>query len=174
MIANEVLTEAKTAFPAEPRIVEHVAGTFWKERIDCNYISGIWISALKKLMQSADWWNDISNVVITLGTCFQVFFNVCLHSHSFSLRADGQKSDSSVDSKPQGNWRRNSNSRDVVASSPSCQSAPESLLTGYILCSLWEVWLIGKPVLTFKMISGGMQWVSSSYSLLLISINLHT
>ena len=57
---------------------------------------------------------------------------------------------------------------------PCCQSAPESLLTGYILCSLREVWLIGKPVLTFKMISGGMQWVSSSYSLLLISINLNT
>ena len=45
-------------------------------------------------------------------------FNVCLHSHLFPLRVDWRKSDSSVDGEPQGNWRRNSNSRDVVASSP--------------------------------------------------------
>ena len=32
--------------------------------------------------------DDISNDVITLGTCFHVFFNVCLHSRSFPLRAD--------------------------------------------------------------------------------------
>ena len=30
MIAREVLTVAKTAFPAEPCIVVHVAGTFQK------------------------------------------------------------------------------------------------------------------------------------------------
>ena len=39
-------------------------------------------------------------LVKTLGTCFHVFFNVCLHSRSFPLRADWQKSDSSVDVKP--------------------------------------------------------------------------
>ena len=44
---------------------------------------------------------------------------VCLHSRSFSLPADWRKSDSSVDGEPQGNHRWNSNSRDVVASSPS-------------------------------------------------------
>ena len=45
-----------------------------------------------------------------------VFFNVCLHSRSFPLRADWR-----VDREPQGNWRWNSNSRDreTVASSPS-------------------------------------------------------
>ena len=47
-----------------------------------------------------------------------------------------KKSDSSVDREPQGNWRWNSNSNDVVASSPSFlpprrQSAPESLLADY-------------------------------------------
>ena len=31
-----------------------------------------------------------------------MFFNVCLHSRSFLLRADWQKSDSSVDGEPQG------------------------------------------------------------------------
>ena len=48
--------------------------------------------------------DDFSNDVITLGTCF---FNVCSHSHSFWLRADWRKSDSSVDGEPQGNWKRN-------------------------------------------------------------------
>ena len=63
--------------------------------------------------------DDISSDVITLGTCFHVFFNLCLHSHLFPLRADWRKSDSSVDGEPQRNWRWNLNSRDVVVSSPS-------------------------------------------------------
>ena len=53
--------------------------------------------------------NDISNDVNTLGTCGHVFFNVCLHSRSFPLRADWRRSDSTVDR----------DSRYVVASSPS-------------------------------------------------------
>ena len=65
----------------------------------------------------------INNDVITLGASFHMFFNVCLHSRSFPLLAVWRKSDSSVDGKPQGNWRRNSNSRDVVVSSP-CFSRP--------------------------------------------------
>ena len=48
-----------------------------------------------------------------------MFFNVCLHSRSFPLGADWWKSDTSVDGEPQGNWRWNSNCRDVVISSPS-------------------------------------------------------
>ena len=63
--------------------------------------------------------DDISSDVITLGTCFHVFFKVCLQSHSFPLCADWRKSDSSVNGEPRGNWRRKSNSRDVVAGSPS-------------------------------------------------------
>ena len=63
--------------------------------------------------------DNISNDVITHGACFDMFFKVCLHLHSLPLRADWRKSYSSVDREPQGNWRRNSNSRDVVASSPS-------------------------------------------------------
>ena len=50
---------------------------------------------------------------------WHVISNVCLNSRSFPLRADWRKSDSSVDGEPQGNWRWNSNSGDVVASSPS-------------------------------------------------------
>ena len=53
--------------------------------------------------------DDISNDVITLGTGFLFVY----------IRADWRKSDSSVDGEPQGNWRRNLNSRDVVASFPS-------------------------------------------------------
>ena len=63
--------------------------------------------------------DDISNDVITLGVCFHAFSNACLHSPSFALRADWRKSDSSVDGEPQVNWRQNSPSGDVVASSPS-------------------------------------------------------
>ena len=48
--------------------------------------------------------DDISNDVITLGTCFSMFF---LRSLSFPLHADWQKSDSSVEEEPQGNWRWN-------------------------------------------------------------------
>ena len=54
--------------------------------------------------------DDISNDIITLGTRFSMSVYIC---------ADGQKSDSSVDGKPQGNWRWNSNSGDLVASPPS-------------------------------------------------------
>ena len=44
-----------------------------KGRRACIYVSGIWISALKKWIQNADWQEDISNDVITLGTCFSMF-----------------------------------------------------------------------------------------------------
>ena len=60
--------------------------------------------------------DDISYDVITP---WHVFFNVCLHSRWFPLLADWRKSDSSVDREQQANWRWNSNSRDIVASSPS-------------------------------------------------------
>ena len=47
-----------------------------------------------------------------------MFFNVSLLSRSFSLRADWQTFDSSIDGEPQGNWKWNINSREVVARSP--------------------------------------------------------
>ena len=75
-----------------------------KGRRPCNYVSGIWISASKRRCKMLIGGDDFSNDVITLGTCF---FNVCSHSHSFSLRADWRKSDSSVDGEPQGNWKWN-------------------------------------------------------------------
>ena len=72
--------------------------------------------------------DDISNDVITLGTCC---VNVCLHLHSFPLRANWLKSDSSVNREPQGNWKQNSNSRDIVASSPSyCSSTFSNEVNG--------------------------------------------
>ena len=51
----------------------------------------------------------------------------------FPLHADRQKSDSSVDGEPQGNWRRNSNSKDVVVSStsfsrPAARAPPRAYL----------------------------------------------
>ena len=38
---------------------------------------------------------------------------------TFGLVSTWQRSNSSVNGEPQGNWRWNSNSRDIVASSPS-------------------------------------------------------
>ena len=57
---------------------------------------------------------------------------------SFPLHEDWRKIDSSVNREPQGNWRWNSNSRDLVAWKlsflfpPHHQSTPESLLAGYL------------------------------------------
>ena len=61
--------------------------------------------------------DDISNDVITFLTCFSVFvyiFHTC-----FYFRANWLRSDSSFSGEPQGNWRWKSDSRDVIASSPS-------------------------------------------------------
>ena len=55
-----------------------------------------------------------------------MFFNVCLRSRSFSLRADWQKSDSSVDEESQGPSCKLS-----YLFPPRHQSAPKSLLAGY-------------------------------------------
>ena len=114
-----------------------------KGRRTCNYVSGIWISLHREsrseiLIEG----NDISNDVITLGACFHVFFNVCLHSRSFPLRADWPKSDSSINGEPQGNWRWNSNSRGVVTSSRSfsrpAARAPRSACSVYLKsCGEW-------------------------------------
>ena len=57
---------------------------------------------------------DINNDVITLGPLLMFVYIFLL----FLLFADWGKNDSSVDREPQGSWRRNSNSRDVIASSP--------------------------------------------------------
>jgi len=65
--------------------------------------------------------DDISNDVITLGTCFS---NVCYTSARFLFALSGGNPDSSVDGEPKGNWRWNSNFRDVVASSPSFSRPP--------------------------------------------------
>ena len=87
--------------------------------------------------------DDISDDVITLGACFSMFV---YKRRSFPLRTDWRKSDSSVGGEPQGNWRWNSNSRDVVASSPSfslsnaraprraCSQASNFVVTGTSLC----------------------------------------
>ena len=78
----------------------------------------IWISASKKLMPNADFFYlEKMTLVMTSLPLAHVFY-VCLHV-SFPLHNDWQKSDSSVDRYPQANWRWNSNSRDLVASSPS-------------------------------------------------------
>ena len=88
-------------------------GEFATTSLEFEYLH--WKSQCKMLIGR----DVISNDVITLGTCFHVFYNVCLHLRWFPLCAHWRKSDSSVDGEPQGNWRWNSYSRDVVASSPN-------------------------------------------------------
>ena len=60
-----------------------------------------------------EYWHQKSRYKRLIGrdNCFSMF--VCIRA-PFPLLADWRKSDSSVDGEPQGNWRRNSNSRDVV------------------------------------------------------------
>ena len=83
---------------------------------------------------------DINNDVITLGPLLMFVYIFLL----FLLFADWGKSDSSVDGEPQGIWRWNSNSRDVIPSSPwffrpgaraprrACSRAmPNSILDGF-------------------------------------------
>ena len=82
--------------------------------------------------------DDISNDVITLGTCR---VNICLHSRSLPPRADWRKSGSPVDGEPQGSWWWNSNSRDVVASSPSF-SHPATRAPGVLAHLLVNDWLV--------------------------------
>ena len=78
---------------------------------------------------------DISddNLIITLGACLHVFFNVCLHSRLFLLCADWQKFDSSVNREPQGNDAEFKFQRCNLSFLflPHCQSIPESLPAGY-------------------------------------------
>ena len=51
-----------------------------------------------------------------LACVFQCLFTLSVQVlHSFLLPADWQKSDGLVDGEPQGNWRWNSNPRDIVA-----------------------------------------------------------
>ena len=64
--------------------------------------------------------DDNGSDLITLGTCLSmVFFIFYIRARFNPLRDDWRKSDSSVDGKPLGNCRWNSNSSDLVASSPS-------------------------------------------------------
>ena len=100
--------------------------------------------------------DDISNDFITLGTC--------LHSLSLPLRADRQKSDSSVDGDPQGSWRWNSNCRDVAASSLSFSRptarAPWSawlkncsdVWTRVHQCRTWRLLEVGHPNYTMHLL----------------------
>ena len=62
----------------------HSGSLAGKGRRACNNVSGIWTSALKKLMWNADWrrWHKyICNDVITLGMSFSMFVYICARIH---------------------------------------------------------------------------------------------
>ena len=75
-----------------------------KGRRACNYVSRIYNEYLhqKRRCRLLIGGDDISNDVITLGTCFSMFVYI---------RTDWRKSDSSVNQEPKGKWRWNSNLR---------------------------------------------------------------
>ena len=86
-------------------------------------------------------------MLVTLAMCCSKFF---LHSRSILLHTDWRKSDSSVDGEPQGNWRWNSHSRDIVASSRffsrpttraprrACSQARKKLKMSFNLEEFWS------------------------------------
>ena len=61
--------------------------------------------------------DDISDDIITRGKCFSMF--VYIRARFCVALIGGNLSDSSVDGEQQGNWKWNSNYRDLVESSPS-------------------------------------------------------
>ena len=62
---------------------------------------------------------------------WHVFFNVCLHSCLFLLRADWWKSDSSADGEPRENWGWNLSCKLSFLFLSCHQRNLESLLSGY-------------------------------------------
>ena len=82
--------------------------------------------------------DDISNDVITLGACFLVFFNVCLHLRPFPLCADWRNLAAQSTGSHRGIGERVERVRSYKLSflfPPRRQSAPESLLAGQGLFS---------------------------------------
>ena len=136
MIANEVLTEVKTAFPAEPCIVEHVAGTFRKGckkpfhskwQANLRILSSLRASSSGHFGGRAEYLrqkrqckmliggDDISNDFITF-RCFSVFVYICTR---FCFALIGGNLTAQLTGSHRGIGAGNSNSRDVIANSPS-------------------------------------------------------
>ena len=98
-----------------------------KERKACNYVSGIWISTSKSRCEMLIGGDDISNDVITLGTCFSKFVPFALVSASrwlaeiWQLSQQGATDESEVEFK----FQRRSCKLSFLFP-PRRQSAPES------------------------------------------------
>ena len=108
--------------------------------------------------------DDISNDVITLGTCFSMF--VYILAHCFLLFADSQKSESSVDRKPQGNWKLV-----MQALLPFPAPLPEyldSLLSGYCITVFSVTPITGVVGNRFKIYENTLQLLLLSLLLLLL------
>ena len=75
--------------------------------------------------------DDISNDVITLGTCFSIFVYICVRFR-FALIGGNLTAQSTGAT---GNWRWNSNSRGVVEGSPTF-SRPAARAHGELACRL--------------------------------------
>ena len=97
-------------------------------------------------------------LVMTSLPLASMFFNVCLHSRLFPLRADWRKSDSSVDGEPQGNWRWNSTSGDVlVSNSPSfsrpAAGAPRRACLQASISRMWNMCVVSWVLISRRNVS---------------------
>ena len=76
------------------------------------------------------------------------------NTNTFTNTLIGQKSDCSVDGEQQGNWRWNSNSRDLIASSPSfsrpAARAPERTCSQANVMKEASIWIIYESGLLWK------------------------
>ena len=73
--------------------------------------------------------DNISNDVITIGTCFSMFVYILAR---FRLASDSQKSDISVDGEPRKNWSGIQIPEQALLPFPAPPpERPESLLVGY-------------------------------------------
>ena len=106
--------ERKTGVPKGNKKLSHNGARTGTNQKPMPYMAPPW-----EIRQGRIWRESSALLAGLTVRRWDVFFNVCLHSRSFLLRADWRKSDGPVDREPQGNWRWNWNARDGVASSPS-------------------------------------------------------
>ena len=98
------------------------------------YFSGIWISALKKSMRNADWqrWH-LAMMSLPLACVFQCLFTFARISGNLTAQSMGSHRDLEVEFK----FQRCSCKLSFLFP-PYCQSAPVSLLTGYLCYWDWN------------------------------------
>ena len=115
--------------------VSKVPGALWrrdgkrKENLQLRLWNlNIWIEKVEAKCRLAE--------MTLVMTSLPLFFNVCLHSRSFHFALIGGNLTAQSTGRRELNWRWNSNSRDLIASSPSFSCAPPPERPGELACRL--------------------------------------